>query len=177
MTLVKFITLITAVVLTSNFSANAQSKKLLYEGNYDGADQKVYLLNKKLVKQQRKNNRLERIYLTNIEFNYESLIDNSKTKTKQKILFQCSTSIPIVIASNIEGKNFATYIAPWEDPSDTRMTTNRLVWKYWAVCHNVMDAGRYDLRQKAKQYGYRGSYQVKEATVPSSLQQLLKLKK
>lgn len=107
---------------------------------------------------------------------------NSNRKVKKDIrrysqLINCSTARPFVASKSYldgsKGKGFLTVITPWEDPSEIHMSTNRLIWKYWDVCHNVRDAGRFDLTQTAKRYGYRGNFEVKNELFPPSLQQYL----
>jgi hypothetical protein len=159
----------------------------VYDGNYDGAYQKVYILNKKLVRQQNYEGAIERLFKVTYELQGQSLTalhsSSSNRKVKKDIqrysqLINCSTARPFVASKSYldgsKGEGFLTLITPWEDPGDIRMSTNRLVWKYWDVCHNLRDAGRFDLTQTAKRYGYRGNYEVKNEPFPSSLQQYLK---
>lgn len=108
---------------------------------------------------------------------------NGKVKTdvrRYSQLVNCSTARPFVASksylSGEKGEGFLTTITPWEDSGDIHMTTNRLVWKYWHVCHNLGDAARFDLTKKARQFGYRRTYEVKNDSFPLSLQQYLKSK-
>ncbi|GJD22884.1 hypothetical protein RIVM261_078400 [Rivularia sp. IAM M-261] len=182
----KLTALTTALTLTVCSGAEAQSKRLLYEGSYDGAAQQVYILNKKLVRQQNYEGAKERLFKVNYEIQARSLAalhSNPNRKVRKDIqrysqLVNCSTARPFVASKSYldgsKGEGFLTLITPWEDPGDIRMSNSRLVWKYWDVCHNVRDAARFDLTQTAKRYGYRGNYEVKDESFPPSLQQYLK---
>ena len=59
------------LVLNTNIHAQAESKKLIYEGARQGSSWAVYLLNKKLVKKVELGGETRRLYLVDLE------IDNS----------------------------------------------------------------------------------------------------
>ncbi|MBW4600790.1 MAG: hypothetical protein KME29_14620 [Calothrix sp. FI2-JRJ7] len=137
-------------------------------------------------RQQKYQGTTERLFKVTYELQAQSLIhmqidglgDNAKKDIqKYSQLVNYSTVRPFVASksnSNDEGEGFLTLITPWEDPGEISMSTNRLIWKYWDVCHNVRNAARFDLTQTAKRYGYRGNYEIKHEPFPSSLQQYLK---
>lgn len=62
MTVKKLLIFTIGLILAASSGAEAKSKRLLYDGNYDGAYQKVYMLSKKLVREQQYQGAKERLF-------------------------------------------------------------------------------------------------------------------
>jgi hypothetical protein len=144
-------------LLNINILVRSQSKQLIYEGASQGTEWSVYLLDKN-----------RRLYLVNLE------IDNSYSGNSQQTnLIQCSTAQPFVAFKDDRDRHMAIihYINPGEEPYGYNSGSH---WNYWAVCHNLFDAWKYNLNLKANQLGYSTKLNSEQIEIPSELLQYLK---
>ena len=155
-------------LLNIDILAQAESKKLIYEGARQGTEWAVYLLNKKLVKKVELGGETRRLYLVNLEINnsYDGV-------TKQTNLIQCSTSQPFVAFKSDYEQQMAIihFINPGEEFYGYNSGSH---WTYWAVCHDLWQPWEYKLDLKASQFGYSGQLESNQIEIPYGLLQYLK---
>lgn len=157
------------IVLAS--STQAQSKQLIYQRSRIGDTWRVYLLNKKLVKEVKLGGETRRLYLADMKVDF-----SSTGVTKRTSLFQCSTSAPFVAFkdSSVSGLAILHYINPGGNWFGYNVGSH---WEYWAVCHDVWDAQRTndsDLAAKARQLGYSTELKTEQIEIPHELMRSLK---
>ena len=101
------------LVLNTNIIAQAESKKLMYQGMRQGISWTVYLLNKKFVKEVKLSGETRRLYLVD----EETKVSNGEV-SQQTILIQCSTSQPFVTFKDSYEQQMAIidFINPGEEP-------------------------------------------------------------
>ena len=155
------------LVLNTSIIAQAESKKLIYEGMRQGISWTVYLLNKKFVKEVKLGGETRRLYLVDL--------GDEKTNSSNgtKMLVQCSTSQPFVAFKDSYEQQMAVihFINPGEEPGGYNSGSH---WTYWAVCHDLWKPWEYKLDLKASQFGYSGQLENQQIEVPYGLLQYLK---
>lgn len=168
MKLKKFLGLVTILVFLGNTSAYPQSKRLMYEGFRQGTSWKVYLLNQKLAQEIKLGGETRRLYLVDLEIN-----DSFSGIKRRTDLVQCSTSAPFVAFKNDNLPQTAIlhYINPGADPSGYNQDSH---WQYWIICHKLWKPFDYDLKVKAKQFGYSTQLKSKQVEIPYKLMDQLK---
>jgi hypothetical protein len=150
-----------------NIIAQAESKKLIYEGSRQGSSWSVYLLNKKLIKEIELGGEIRRLYLVNEEVNrsYDGV-------HQQTNLVQCSTSQPFIAFKNEYEPQMAIihYINPGGEMFGYDTGDH---WTYWAVCHDLFSSWEYDLKLRATQLGYSTKLESQQLEIPNELLQYL----
>jgi hypothetical protein len=160
-----FVTL--TLLLNTNIIAQAESKKLIYEGMQQGISWSVYLLNKKFVKEVKLGGETRRLYLVDEE------IKSDDGVRQQTNLVQCSTSEPFIAFKDEYEPQMA--IIDYLNPGGEMFGYNTGDhWKYWAVCHDLWKPWEYKLDLKASQFGYSGKLESQQIEVPYGLLQYLK---
>ena len=151
------------LVLNANIIAQAESKKLIYEGMRQGISWTVYLLNKKFVKEVKLGGETRRLFLVDEEIN-----SSNGGVSRNTNLIQCSTSEPFVAFKDDYEQQMAVidFINPGDELSGHRTGSD---WTYWAVCHDLWKPWEYDLNYKAKQLGYSTQLENQQIEVPYGL--------
>lgn len=149
-------------------NTQAESKRLISQGSRQGTSWKVYLLNKKFVKEVKLGGETKKLYLADME------IDNSYSGTsKQTRLFQCSTSAPFVAFkdSAISGLAFLHYLNPGGNWGGYNFGSYQ---QYWAICHDLWQLPTNQWTSQAKQLGYSTELKSEQVEIPYELMQNLK---
>lgn len=166
----KLIKIFIAIIwlLNTNIIAQAESKKLIYQGMQQGISWSVYLLNKKFVKEVKLGGETRRLYLVD----EETKVSDGEVG-QQTILIQCSTSQPFVAFEDSYDQQMAIFhfINPGEEPGGYNSGSH---WTYWTVCHDLWKPWEYKLDYKASQLGYSGQLESQQIEVPYGLLQYLK---
>ena len=158
-------TLLTAITA---LNAQAQPKRLIEQGSRQGTSWKVYLLNKKFVKEIKLGGETKKLYLAEMEIN------NSYSGTsKRTSLFQCSTSKPFVAFkdSSISGLAILHYINPGGEWFGYNVGAHR---QYWAICHDLWQLPSDQWTSQAKKLGYSTELKSEQIEIPYELMQSLK---
>jgi len=154
--------------LTTHNPVFAETKRLIYEDTRQGISWKVYLLNKKFVKEVELGGETRRLYLIDVE------IDNSESGVSQQTnLIQCSKSQPFVAFKDeyISGMAIINFINPGGETYGYNAGTH---WEYWAICHDIWQPWKRDLVFQARQLGYSTELNSEQIRIPYELMQLLR---
>ena len=159
-----------AVLLTAIMASNtqAESKRLISQGSHMGTSWKVYLLNKKFVKEVKLGGETRKLYLAEMEIN------NSYSGTsKRTSLFQCSTSAPFVAFKDdaMRGLAIIHYINPGGEWFGYNVGDHQ---QYWAVCHDLWELPTEQWTVQAKKLGYSTDLKSEQIEIPYELMQSLK---
>lgn len=159
-----------AVLLTEIVasSTQAESKRLISQGSRMGTSWKIYLLNKKLVKEVSLGGETRKLYLAEMEIN------NSYSGTSRRTsLFQCSTSAPFVAFKDdaMRGLAILHYLNPGGNGGGYNFGSYQ---QYWAICHDLWQLSNEKWTSEAKRLSYSTELKSEQVEIPYELMQSLK---